>query len=308
MRASSFIVALCICTAAAYGQSLGDSIQKYEKQLRENPRNSLAHYLVSEIYFQQVNYQTAANEFRESLNGNLQPRWVEVWSHLGLAKIFELSGQHDRAVNEYRLAARTHDNTKGAQEVVMAYLKQQNVAPENNQILGHWCFSGNAIMQSGLPFSVYTSAQFEPILGPNNTVIGLKPGSGDYNADGYDYDQPNAPAFGNYVSVSRSAFIKGLFPVSAFSVPALGREGNLGRNTFDGPGLAQVNVNVVKTIHIPWFIGEEGATIEIRSEIFNVLNRVNLNNPISDLSSGLFGLSTSQKSPRAARFGLRIAF
>jgi hypothetical protein len=107
---------------------------------------------------------------------------------------------------------------------------------------------------------------------------------------------------------SRSAFPKGLFPVSAFPVPALGREGNLGRNTFDGPGLAQVNVNVVKTIHIPWFIGEEGATIEIRSEIFNVLNRVNLNNPISDLSSGLFGLSTSQKSPRAAQFGLRIAF
>lgn len=236
------------------------------------------------------------------------PVGVEVWSHLGLAKIFELSGQHDRAVNEYRLAARTHDNTKGAQEVVISYLKQQNVAPENNQILGHWRFSGNAIMQSGLPFSVYTSAPFEPILGPNNTVIGLKPGSGDYNADGYDYDQPNAPAFGNYVSVSRSAFIKGLFPVSAFPVPALGREGNLGRNTFDGPGLAQVNVNVVKTIHIPWFIGEEGATIEIRSEIFNVLNRVNLNNPISDLSSGLFGLSTSQKSPRAAQFGLRIAF
>ena len=47
---------------------------------------------------------------------------------------------------------------------------------------------------------------------------------------------------------------------------------------------------------------------EIRSEMFNVLNRVNLNNPISDLSSGLFGLSTSQKSPSAAQFGLRIAF
>jgi Carboxypeptidase regulatory-like domain len=176
------------------------------------------------------------------------------------------------------------------------------------QALGNWRFSGNAILQSGLPFTVYTSAAFEPILGPNNTVIGLKPGSGDYNADGYNYDEPNAPSFGNYVSVSRSAFIKGVFPANAFPIPALGQEGNLGRNTFEGPGLAQVNLNGIKTVHIPWFIRNEGATLEIRSEVFNVFNRVNLNAPTSDLSSGLFGLSTSQKSPRAAQFGLRIAF
>jgi hypothetical protein len=67
-------------------------------------------------------------------------------------------------------------------------------------------------------------------------------------------------------------------------------------------------MNRVKTVHIPWFIRKEGATLEIRSEIFNVFNRVNLNNPTSDLSSGLFGLSTSQKSPRAVQFGLRIVF
>lgn len=175
------------------------------------------------------------------------------------------------------------------------------------QTLGHWRFSGDAILQSGLPFSVYTSAAFVPVLS-NGVVVGLKPGSGDYNADGYGYDQPNAPSFGNYVSVSRSAFIKGVFAASAFPVPALGQEGNLGRNTFEGPGLAQVNMNGVKTVHIPWFIGKEGATLEIRSELFNLFNRVNLNAPTSDLSSGLFGLSTSQKSPRAVQFGARIAF
>jgi len=42
--------------------------------------------------------------------------------------------------------------------------------------------------------------------------------------------------------------------------------------------------------------------------MFNVFNRVNLNQPTSDMSSGLFGKSTGQKQPRQAQFGLRIAF
>ena len=132
MRALSCIAALfAVCATVAYGQADSDLIEKYQDQLRDNPRDSLAHYLVAEIFFQQKNYQSAANEFRESLNGNLQPRWVDVWSHLGLAKIFELTGQHDRAVNEYQMAATTHDNTRDAQEVVMAHLKQENMASRN---------------------------------------------------------------------------------------------------------------------------------------------------------------------------------
>jgi len=132
--------------------------------------------------------------------------------------------------------------------------------------------------------------------------------SGDFNADGFNYDFPNAPAFGNTISVSRGAYITGVFNKSDFPMPAKGQEGNLGRNTFQGPGLANVNLNAIKAVRVPWFFGQEGATLEIRGEIFNLLNRVNLNQPTVDLSSGLFGKSTSQKLPRAVQFGLRIAF
>ena len=159
--------------------------------------------------------------------------------------------------------------------------------------LGGWRLSSIMIFQSGLPFSVYTSAPYP---------------TGDFNADGFNYDYPNTPVSGNSISVSRSAFINGVFKVSDFPLPAKGQEGNLGRNTFEGPGLANVNVNAIKAVHIPWFIGKEGATLEIRGEIFNLLNRVNLNQPTTDLSSGLFGKSTGQKLPRAVQFGLRIAF
>lgn len=126
MTARSAIAELLVCMAVAFGQTDTDLVRKYRDQIKANPSDSFAHYLLAETYFRQQNYQTAANEFRESLNGNLQPKWVEVWSHLGLAKVFEIAGQQDRAVNEYRLAAATGDDTRGAQEVASAHLNPKN--------------------------------------------------------------------------------------------------------------------------------------------------------------------------------------
>jgi tetratricopeptide (TPR) repeat protein len=75
------------------------------------------------LFFLQRNYQSAANEFRETLNGDLEPKWVEVWSRIHLGKIFDATGQRERAVNEYNQAIRTKDNTQGAQEEAAKYLK-----------------------------------------------------------------------------------------------------------------------------------------------------------------------------------------
>ena len=132
MKAPSLIAACCLCTAVAFGQS-ADRIFEYRGQIIFNPRNSLAHYNLAQIYTSQKDYQAAANEFREALNGELQPRWVEVWSHLGLAKIFDITGQRDRAVNEYKQAIKTGDNTDGAQAVAAAYLKQDPDAQDPPQ-------------------------------------------------------------------------------------------------------------------------------------------------------------------------------
>ena len=174
-------------------------------------------------------------------------------------------------------------------------------------ILGGWRMSNILLLQSGLPFTVYTSAPFSPIFDANGNVIGENPGGGDYNADGYDYDVPNAPSFGNNKSTNRRSFITGFAPASAFPMPALGHEGNLGRNTFIGPGMANINSEFTKVMHIPWFT-REGASLEFRADIFNLFNRVNLITPISDLSSELFGQSTDQNFARSAQFGIHISF
>ncbi len=101
----------------------GDAIKEYQKALEVNRQSSLAHFRVGQVFLMQDNYQSAANEFRESLNGDLDPKWTEVWAHINLGKIFDVTGQRERAVNEYNHAIRTRDNTQGAQEEAAKYLK-----------------------------------------------------------------------------------------------------------------------------------------------------------------------------------------
>ena len=99
------------------------ALDEYQKALNINKTSSLAQYRVGEVFYQLRNYQSAANAFRAALNGNLDPAWTEVWSHLSLGKIFDITGQRDRAVNEYQQALRTKDNTQGAMDLANQYLK-----------------------------------------------------------------------------------------------------------------------------------------------------------------------------------------
>jgi tetratricopeptide (TPR) repeat protein len=102
----------------------GEALKEFQKAMEVNRNSSLAHYRVADIFFLQSNYQAAANEFRSVLDGDLEPKWTEVWAHINLGKIFDITGQRDRAVNEYNLAVRTRDNTQGAQEEAAKYLKE----------------------------------------------------------------------------------------------------------------------------------------------------------------------------------------
>lgn len=101
-----------------------EALQEYQKALEVNRISSLAHYRVAEVFFLQGNYQSAANEFREAINGDEDPKWTIVWSHINLGKVFDVTQQRDRARNEYTQAIRTKDNTQGAQEEAAKYLKE----------------------------------------------------------------------------------------------------------------------------------------------------------------------------------------
>jgi aminopeptidase N len=101
-----------------------EAIQEYQKALDAQPTNSLAHFRMGEAMFYQKNYQAAANAFRAALGGDADPKWTEVWSHIYIAKIYDLLGQRERAVNEYSLAQHLGDDTAGAQQEVARYIQK----------------------------------------------------------------------------------------------------------------------------------------------------------------------------------------
>lgn len=189
------------------------------------------------------------------------------------------------------------------------------VDPNNafsNRLTGGWDISDNTILQSGYPFSVYTSAQFEPIFNSTHTaVIGEQPGGGDYNADGDAYSYPNVSSYSQ--PHNRQAYLKGLFPLSQFPAPTLGTEGNEMSDRFNGPGFAQTDIVMRKNNDL---LSDGRLALQLRFEFYNIFNRPNLwdgatsatNNVVGDLSSASFGKATAQHSPRYIQFGGRLTF
>ena len=111
---------------------LTGALAEYQKALEANSQSSLASYRIGELLFTQRNYQASVNAYRDALRGDGEPRWTEVWSHIQLGKIFDITGQRDRAVNEYRLAVQTNDNTQGAVNEARQYLQKPYLRPDSD--------------------------------------------------------------------------------------------------------------------------------------------------------------------------------
>lgn len=174
------------------------------------------------------------------------------------------------------------------------------------KIGGGWQVGGVLIMQKGTPYTVYTTQSFIPVLDAGGNIIGNS--GGDYNADGFNNDYPTTPSFGTFVSGSKQDYLTGIFTASDFPAPAFGEQGNLGRNTYIGPGYINTDFNIVKNTTIPWFWQDEAAAFQFRAEFFNLFNNVNLQNPEGNMTSGNFGKSTSVFPARNIQFGLKIIF
>jgi hypothetical protein len=180
-------------------------------------------------------------------------------------------------------------------------------------VFGGWEVGATLIAQTGTPYWITNNAGFNPIRDASGRVTGFRPLSGDYNADGLNFDLPNVPS--SFVSKPpRSQFLganAGLpaYDINAITAPAVGTNGNSPRNAFRQQGVLAIDGSVIKNNRLP-FLGEAG-NLQLKFEFFNAINRVNLGNINSNVADPNFGRILGQNGnagPRTVQVGARIAF
>jgi len=169
------------------------------------------------------------------------------------------------------------------------------------RVASGWQVSGTTILQDGTPIFVSTNAAFSPTTDANGTFTGYASGSGDYNADGDNFDFPDVVSY--HYPNGRHNYLQGIFTQENFPVPAFGSEGNERYNAFRGPGFEEWDTSFMKNTSIT-----ERVSLQLRLEFYNLFNHPNLNNVDTNLPDGNFGKATGQYTPRYLQIGANLVF
>ena len=158
-----------------------------------------------------------------------------------------------------------------------------------DKLVGGWQLNGIVTLLSGFPVT--------PLVGTNRSG----------NGNTFNPDRPNYnPNFHGPLKIGR---VDQWFDPNAFSLPTLGTWGNVGRGVLDGPGLAEIDVSVFKTIPIT-----EKTRLLFRAEAFNIANRANFGIPNFLMFSGesisptAGQITSTVTSSRQIQFGLKLMF
>ena len=154
-------------------------------------------------------------------------------------------------------------------------------------LLGGWQLNGIVAMQSGQPYTVALPGE----LDNSNT------GRSSYGFGAGD--RPDLTGDPGLASPDPQKW----FDTAAFAMPAFGSFGNAGRNIIGGPGLANVDLSVLKDFEV-----SDSATLQVRVEFFNTLNTPNFLNPNVFFGTPGFGRVLAARDGREVQLGAKLIF
>lgn len=197
---------------------------------------------------------------------------------------------------------------------VMNFLYEVPVKFDNsfaNGVFGNWALTGIWQWQSGSPWTAFGGTDSA------GTALGQRA----------DFADPNAP-IGTFTRLAPNPNLnprtqvgptRDLFrnpcagTVSATGASCTGqldgRQGGIGRNTFVGPDFNKFDLALIKRFPMNRF--REGMRFTIRTDFFNLFNRVNFNKPNATnigINSLTFGQATSAQAGRIVQFVGRFEF
>ena len=152
------------------------------------------------------------------------------------------------------------------------------------EVFWNWELAGIVTAMSGLPIDIVDTGA--------GSFYGLNQGANPLARPSWASGQAHGSAMQNVPAgyfFNPFAFVRPAVPIGQI-IPSSGGTaianasgtdiGNVGRNVLRGPSQSNVDVSIIKR-----FVIREEKTLEFHLEAFNVLNHVNLANPISDLNA-----------------------
>jgi hypothetical protein len=155
-------------------------------------------------------------------------------------------------------------------------------------------------------FGVYKTPNGVFVINPSVLFATATNTSTGATISGFDLNQP-LPAGFTLTSVRGASTINTpAFANQAFFFNPPGSTGNLQRNFINGPMYLNWDAGLLKNISI-----SENTRLQLRAELFNVLNRANFFTGDLDVNSNSFGRLTgagNAYAPRIVQFGARFEF
>ena len=229
----------------------------------------------------------------------------------GLSALLSFTGQ--KLIDEYAIISNVGNNTGGIQNI---YNLKGERGVSSNDISKTLVVSGVYILPfgRGQRFGGNWNRVVDSALGgwqinaiaTYQTGFPLSPTTQNTSDSGSNVLRPNVNGQSPVLSGSVTGRLNEFFNTSVFSQPAPFTFGDVGRTlpNVRAEGNQNIDFSLFKNFQV-----KERLTMQFRAEAFNLLNQVVFGIPNMVLSSGQFGvISTQSNTPRQMQFALKLLF